>query len=287
MADAPLYFERRCRVIVGRPQADYRVLAPDAVEVEGLRVQFKVTKTGTKEPNTAEVSVWNLSAETRAAVQLKGARIIVLAGYRDIFGQLFSGDVRTCDHVRDGAHWVSKLQAGDGERASRYARVSESFAPGVAALDVARRLSVLLGLDPGNLTGQVAEAAVTFTQGYSARGRVSDELGRLLDGLGLTWSIQDGRLQVLAPGESAPGSTSVEISQSSGLVSSPEHGSPDASGKPGVLKVKSLLQPDIRPRCRFSLVSDTATGGYRAGRVDHAGDTAGGEWYTTAEATPL
>lgn len=287
MADTPALFGRRCRVIVGRPQVDTRVLAPDAVEVEGLRVQFKVTKTGTKEPNTAEVSVWNLSPETRAAVQMKGAKLIVVAGYTETFRQVFSGDVRTVDHVRDGAHWVTKFQAGDGERAFRHARVSEAFAPGVAALDVARRLAVLLGLDPGNLTGEVAVTAVTFTQGYSARGKVSGELSRLLGALGLEWSIQDGRLQVLAPGEAVPGETAIELSPSSGLIGSPEHGSPDATGKPGVLKVKSLLQPDLRPGCRFSLVSDAATGGYRAGRVDHAGDTAGGEWYSTVEATPL
>ena len=285
MAEFPPLFGRRCRVIVGRPQADYRVLAPDAVEIEGLRVQLKVVKTGGSEPNTAEVSVWNLSADTRAAVQVVGAKIIVIAGYESNARQVFSGDVRLVDHTRDGPHWVSKIQAGDGERAFRFASVSESFAPNTPALDVARRLAVLMGLDPGNLTGAVAEAAVTFTQGYSARGRVSRELSRLLDGLGLTWSIQDGRLQVLASDASLD--SSVVVSSTTGLVSSPEHGSPDASGKPGVLKVKTLMQPDLRPGARFRLVSQTITGNYVAGRTEHDGDTAGGNWYTIVEATPL
>jgi len=283
----PTLFGRRARVIVGRPQADYRVLAADSVEIEGLRVQLKVTKTPGKEPNTAEVSVWNLAPETRAAVQLKGAKIIVMAGHTDTLRQVFTGDVIQCDHVREGAHWVTKFQAGDGQRAHQFARVSESFAPGTGAADIARRLATLFGLDPGNLVEAAARAAVTFTQGYSAHGPVSRELSRLLTGLGLDWSVQDGRLQVLAPGESVAGQVAVELSESSGLVGSPEHGSPDKPGKPAVLKVKSLMLPDLRPGARFALVSRVATGGYVAGRVEHSGDTDGGEWYTTTEATPL
>jgi len=283
----PRLFDRRCRLVVGLPQTDYSTVAPDAIEVDGLRVQFKVVKTDTKEPNTAEVSVWNLSPESRAIVSAKGSKLLVIAGYADTVRQVFTGDVRLVDHTRDGAHWVTKLQAGDGERAYLYAQASDSFKSGTPALVVAERLASLLGLDPGNLAGEVALAAVTFTQGYSARGRVSAELDRLLKGLGLAWSIQDGRLQVLAPGAAAPGATSIEISPTTGLVGSPEHGSAPEKGKPAVLSVKSLLLPELRPGSRFSLVSESATGGYVASKVEHTGDTAGGEWYTTVEASLL
>lgn len=287
MADTPTLFGRVCRVIVGRPQADYRTLAPDAVEVEGLRVQFKVTRTGTSEPNAAEVSVWNLAPSTRAVTQVKGSKLILLAGYEGSFRQVIAADVRTVDHTRQGAHWVSKFGVGDGERAYLYARVSDSFAPGTDAGTIARRLVTELGLDPGNAVDTIAAAARTFTQGYSARGRAAAELDRLTAALGLTWSVQDGRVQVLSSTSFLEPSTSIELSPSSGLVGSPEHGSPNEKGGPGVLKVKSLLQPDLRPGVRFALVSSVATGTYRCGRVEHSGDTAGGEWYTTVEATPL
>lgn len=286
MADSRL-FGRVCRVIIGRPQADYRTLAPDAIEVEGLRTQFHVVRTGSKEPNTAEVSVWNLSPTHRALAQAKGSKIILLAGYEDAFRQVFAGDVRTVDQTRDGAHWITKIGAGDGERAYLYARVSESFAPGSPASVVGARLITLLGLDPGDAVDRLAAVDRAFTQGYSARGSVSRELDRLLTGLGLTWSVQDGRLQVLAPGESVRPSTSIELSPSSGLVGSPEHGSPTEKGGPGVLRAKSLLQPDLKPGVRFALVAELAKGNYVAGKTEHAGDTAGGEWYTTVEATPL
>lgn len=283
----PTLFGRVCRVIVGRPQDDYRTLAPDAIEIEGLRVQFKVVRTGTKEPNTAEVTIWNLSPSNRALVQAKGSKLILLAGYEGSFRQIFAGDVRTVDQVRDGAHWTTKIECGDGERAYLYARVSEAFAPGTPANVVGARLITLLGLDPGDALARVSAIGRNFTQGYSARGPVSRELDRLLDGLGLTWSIQDGRLQVLGPGESVQPSTSIELSPETGLIGSPEHGSPDAKGGPGVLKVKSLIQPDLRPAVRFALVSATVTGNYVCGKVELSGDTAGGEWYTTIEATPL
>lgn len=283
----PTLFGRVCRVIVGRPQDDYRTLAPDAIEVEGLRVQFKVTRTGTKEPNTADVAVWNLSPSHRALVQAKGSKLILLAGYEGTFKQVFSGDVRTVDQVREGPNWITKFGVGDGERAYLYARVSEAFAPGTPANVVGARLITLLGLDPGDALARVEAVGKSFTQGYSARGPVSRELDRLLGGLGLTWSVQDGRLQVLRPGESIQPSTSIELAPGTGLIGSPEHGSPDEKGGPGVLKAKSLLQPDLRPAVRFALVSESATGNYVCGKVELSGDTAGGEWYTTIEATPL
>lgn len=283
---APMLFDRRCRVIVGKPSASFNVLEPDAVEIDGLRVQLKIVKTGSKEPNTAEVSVWNLSADTRARVQAKGSKLVVVAGYRDIQRQVFIGDVRTVDHVRDGAAWVTKFQAGDAERAFRYARIGESFAGGTDAATIVERLVALLGVDGGNAIARVRRDARTFTQGYAAHGTVQGELSRLLDGLGLAWSIQDGRLQVLGPQETIPGG-SIEVSETTGLVGSPEHGSPTEAGQPAVLKVRMLLQPEIVPGRTFALVAEGARGGYVAGRVEHAGDTAGGEWYTTAEATPL
>lgn len=280
-----LLYGRMVRVIVGRPPPDYKTLLPNAIEIENLRVSFKVSKSLGKEPNTAEVSITNLAGSTRAELQGKGHKLILEAGYEDTISRIFSGDVRTLDHTKTGADWITKATCGDGERAYQFARISESFAGGTRIADVVKACAKALGLELGNVN-VVGLASDQFVNGYSAHGNAARELDRALRPLGLSWSIQDGRLQILREEEANAG-TAIEISKDSGLIGSPEFGSPAEKGKPSILKVKSLLQPEIKPGGKFVLTSRAHSGTFKASKVEHSGDTAGGDWYTSIEASPL
>jgi hypothetical protein len=278
--------QRAVRVIVGT--------SASAKVIEGLRVQFKVKKTTTKEPNCAEVSISNLSETSRASLQSKGVRVILEAGYVGNLAQIFSGDARYISHVREGADWVTKVDLGDGERAYRWARVSESFKAGTTVAAVVSKVAGALGLDTSAAVALVREKVrEQFTQGFTAHGRASDELDRLLTGRGLEWSIQDGRLQVTEVGKPAPG-TAILLSASTGLIGSPAYGSPEkkdgenpsTAKKKHVLKVKSLLQPGIRPGARVQLDSLSVKGLFRVEAVTHTGDTHGGDWQSEADLVP-
>lgn len=263
--------------------------AAQGIQITDLRVQFKIEKTITKEPNTAEIQVFNLAQRTRAQLQSRGTRVILLAGYdKDMpnLPQLFSGDSRTIDHVRDGPDWTTKIQCGDGERNYRFALVNESFKPGTAIATVLRKAVEQMAVDPGNSEAKIAGIVDQYVSGYAMQGKASAELDSILTGQGFEWSIQDGRLQLLAPGESTPDSA-VLINAQSGLVGSPEHGSPEALGGPGLLKVKVLLQPLIRPGRRIQVQSLNVNGLFRVEKVSHTGDTHAGEWYTSCEARAL
>lgn len=285
MAGETLY-GRRVRVILGKPPPDFKTLLPNAIEVENLRVAFKVSKSIGKEPNTAEVSITNLAGSTRSELQGKGHKLILEAGYEDTIARIFAGDVRTIDHTKAGADWTTKATCGDGERAYQWARISESFAGGTRIADVVKKCAEALGLEIGNAIAAVAGFPDQFVNGYTAHGNAARELDRVLRPLGLAWSIQDGRLQVLKEAEANAG-TAIELSKDSGLIGSPEFGSPSEKDKPAVLKVKSLLQPGLKPGDRFSLKSRAHSGFFKANKVEHSGDTAGGDWYTAIEAVPL
>lgn len=279
-------FERRCSIIVGKPPTDYVTLQPGAIEVTGLRMQFKIEKTLTKTPNTCEVLITNLSEKSRAGMQAKGSRIIVSAGYPSTQAQIFSGDARLIEHVHVGPDWITKIQCGDGERAYQFARVNTSFAGGTRVVDVLKAAARSMFVDPGNLNEKAAALTQQFVNGYAMQGKASREFDKVLAPTGLEWSIQDGRMQLLAPGE-ANKDVVVEISPTSGLIGSPEHGTPEKKGGPAVLKVKSLLQPSAKPGGRVRVVSAEHNGIFRVLKVSHNGDTAGGEWYTTYEVHAL
>jgi hypothetical protein len=284
----PALFQRRCALILA-PPVPGTLQAPSAangIQITDLRVQFKVTKTITKEPNTAEIQVYNLAQATRAKLQSRGTRVILLAGYdKDVpqLPQVFSGDSRTIDHTRDGADWVTKIQCGDGERNYRFALVSESFKPGAAIAGILRKAIAAMAVDPGNSEAKITQVVDQYVSGYAMHGKASAELDSILTGQGLEWSIQDGRMQILAPGESTTESA-VTVNAGSVIIGSPEHGTPEALGGAGILKVKFLLQAMVRPGRKIAVRSQAVNGFFRAEKVVHTGDTHGGDWYTEVEA---
>ncbi len=274
-------YGRRIDVVVG----DLRV--------DELRCAFQVKKPGGSKPNTAELRISNLAPATRAQMNVKGAPLIIQAGYLGTVGTIFSGQVRTVDHIRKGPDWETTVKSGDGEQSYAFASVSESFRAGTPARVVVAKLIESLGLDPGRSQQVLADLSAAYVHGYTATGRSADLLDEILDGLGYEWSIQDGRVQVLKQGESTLEEL-VHLSPESGLLDSPEHGAGDeqAAGlvkKFSVVKLKALIQPRVKPGCRISLESEGLTGVLRVLAVEHAGDTAGGEgsWATTIQAVPV
>lgn len=283
MTGRELLFERRVKVIVASPLAeDFKSISAQTVEIDLLRVQFTVTKTLKKSANTASVQITNLSEKTRASLQAKGAKLVVSAGYLNTLAQIFIGDVRTIDHVRDGADWTTKIDSGDGERALSHARVSESFGAGAALPEVVKTIGDRLGIGLGNIQAKLAGDARQFVNGYTAHGRASSELDRVLSAAGYEWSIQDGNIQVLRTGETNTERV-VVLSSDSGLVGSPTYGTAEKKRKRPVIKFKALLSPEIRPGGRVAFESLNHRGVHRVLRVTHKGDTAGGDWYTEGE----
>jgi hypothetical protein len=265
----------------------------DGVRIAGLRIQFRVEKSIRQEPSTLDLRVFNFSAAHRAGMQKKGAKVILEAGYADGLEIVFSGDARTVDHVRDSTpEWVTHIQCGDGERAYLYSRINQSFGPGTSVKQILSAMAQAMGVDLGNSASKISAAQLRgglaqFQHGYVASGKTAAEFSRLLKTAGLTWSIQDGALQVLAGDADYANTTVPLISQGSGMVGSPDHGTPDKKGQASILKVKSFLQPSIRPGMRVQIKSNTANGLYRVEKLSHQGDSAGPEWYTILETRPL
>lgn len=253
--------------------------------ITGLRVSFRVTRTLFSEPNTAEISVWNLSENSRAQVQVRGTRISLSAGYRGTSEVLFSGNIRKATTTRVGADVVTRIQAGDGETAYRTARVNESLAPGTTVADALSTLGKSLGIGLGNVKEKASEGGwrgklTEWTNGLTLSGKSSEELDKLTRSLGLEWSIQDGELQVLRSGERNR-DAAVLLTSDSGLIGSPE------VGDLGVVNVTSLLQPGLRPGRAVDLRSEFLRGLYRVQKVTHSGDTHGAAWHSTCEMRPL
>lgn len=279
-------FRRRVSLIVAQPLADdYKNLSAQVVEIDGLRVQFKVEKSlRGKDPNSAEITVWNLSPTSRALLETRAAKVVLRAGYEDSVEQLFVGDVVFGESKHEGPDWQTKILAGDGARARKFARVSRSFRAGAPFASVAKGIALALGVGVGNLPDVLATVSTQYVQGYAAHGPAARELDRVLKSAGYEWSIQDGQLQVLKAGTELR--TTVVLDAEHGLVGSPEVGAGEEKGGP-VLTATSLLQGSLVPGVRLDLRGETVRGLFRVTKVSHDGDTHGAEWYTKVEGKPL
>jgi hypothetical protein len=245
-----------------------------------------VDRDRTAEPNKAEVQVYNLSEDSRAQIK-KGDLLTLEAGYVDSIAQIFQGDVRTISHLHNGADWITKLTAGDGENASRTNRVSESFGPKTKVSQVLQKLCDAYGVKIGNASEMIkAKAKIQeYLQGKTIFGLASEQLERILADVGLEYSVQDGALQVCERGK-AVNAPAVLLGPESGLVGSPEVGEEGKDGKT-IVKMTSLLQPRIIPARLIDLQSESKTGLVRANKVAHEGDTFSGAWYTRIEGSLL
>jgi hypothetical protein len=263
------------------------VLTVGTVQIDGLRIEFKIAQSDKPEPNGSEIRVYNLSETTRGQIQDQTLPVTLEAGYGDDISQIFAGDIRK-DGVsisRMGPDWVTTLKSLDGGEAYANSRIQESFAAGTKLTPVLKKLAQSAGVGLGNAlkkisNGDVSGALTEFTDGVTLSGRSSKEMERMFRSSGYDYSVQDGQLQVTSIG-GATDQTAILLSADTGLIGSPE------PGAKGLTKIKSLLQPIIRPRRKVRLETELLSGFYVVRRVMHTGDTHGEPWFSEMECTQL
>lgn len=258
-------FGRGARLVVGKP-------GEDGIEVEDLRIRFKVEKSLESVPNKAEIAVYNLSASNRARAEAPGNIISLDAGYGGLLKNVFVGDVSRSLSRHDGTDWITEFESGDGEKAYTDSVVDISFGAGSTVGQVVDKLSAALGLP---ISAKVGLKDSVFKNGFVASGPVRTLLDQLTLNQELEWSIQDGALQILPVKTTTQGEAFI-LSPASGLLGSPRK-------KDAGLEVRSLLIPEIKPGRALVVESAAVKGVYKIRKVTAQGDTHGADWYTIAE----
>jgi hypothetical protein len=252
-----------------------------------LRVTFNIVRSRTKEPNTAEISVYNLSQDTRSLFQEKDIPTVLEAGYTDNISQIFGGQLDFAKHKFSGTDWVTTLQASDSGKAFRSQRINTSIKGPIPIGDALRAAAQELGVGLGNLADKISKGSIRgtlteFANGIVLSGKAEKEFDKILKSMGYSWSIQDGELQLLEPTE-VIGDSAVLLTPGTGMIGSPE------PGEKGFVTVRSLLQPELTPGKKIKIQSknDDINGFYRVEKVTFLGDSSGNDWYADVEGKPL
>lgn len=278
--------------------------------IKDLRFSFNIEKTSSETLNNSTLKIYNLSPSSRKLVETPNNLVILRAGYEQDIGAItiFTGNIRRALTVREGVDWVTELELDDGLIAYRDSKVSLSFSPGVSGVNVLTSIASKFNMPVKPLPSDIANK--TYPTGYSFVGRVREAMTKVCEYLDLEWSIQNQEIQILKKGGSVKNQVIV-LSPDSGLIGSPALESKTMSDKDaakkglstnsqGVIKrnkvgengdvkqrlevqgykVKSLLQPTIQCGHIVKLKAEGVDDFLKVEKVNHIGDTFGGEWVT-------
>jgi hypothetical protein len=274
-------FDRVWRVTVGT----LRVSKP-------MRVAFEIERGASQHPNSARVSVWNLTRDQQGQIErASAAQVVIEAGHAQERGLecLFSGELVRGGRRDEGAPGtdrdrvdaVTHVEARDAGITYAQARISQSFGAGASVQQVVRACATAMRIGTGNLDelAALAEHEVggsTYPEGTTLTGQASRELTRILDGLGLRWSVQHGALHLRRRGE-ALRQQAVRLATGSGLIGRVQ---PQTGGR---VKARSILNSNLAPNRTVIIESDELTGRFVVRSVKHGGDSHVNDWYSDVE----
>jgi hypothetical protein len=305
-------FGRKASLFVIRPS----VTAPGsvvpspagAIDLSEMHFTFKINQADLESPNNAVIRIFNLSdGSSQSTVQtiIKGeySRVVLQAGYENgAFGVIFDGNVKQFRKGRLSAtDTYLDLLCADGDLGYNFSVANQTLAAGSTSAQ--RTAAIIKSMTP---LGISAGSLAPSTGGVLPRGKVLFGMARALmraevQTQGATWSIQNGKINVIPLDGYLPGEA-VVLDSMSGMIGMPEQ-------TDNGIKVRCLLNPKITPGglvkidnksinqiiktnpkaapvpfnqwTGIQLLADvTSDGLYRVFVCEHEGDTRGVAWYS-------
>lgn len=279
---------RRCNLLVGKASGE-------GLDLSSLRIQFKIKKSDAQTPNTAEIRVYNLAPNTAKQIREEFKTVVLQAGYESNYGVIFHGNIKQVRLGREnGTDSYIDIAAGDGDDAYNYAVVNATLAAGAKQSDQINAAAGAMssrGVSKGYI-GETGGAALP--RGKVMYGNARDYLRQSAQASETTWSVQDGKLQVV-PLTSVLPNQAVLLTSKTGLVGTPEQTNDG-------IKAKCLLNPMLKIGVRVKINEENVAlaklpdsskdatankpadiskdGIYRLLVVEHSGDTRGNDWYS-------
>lgn len=266
----------------------------DGVNISGLKMIFKVSKTDAQTPNTGNIKVYNLSRDTMHKIRDEFTKVILLAGYEENYGVIFSGNITQLKFGSENVvdHYVD-ISAGDGDESYNFAVINKSVAKGSTQLDqIETALSSMNGVSKGHIDSSISTQELP--RGKVFYGMARDYLRQSCKTEQCSWSIQDGAAQVIKFDGNLP-NKAIKLSSKTGLTGTPELTVDGVSARcllNPLIKIGALIQIDessiskdiIKKTSKKNPVnkapSIAADGIYSVLSVDHSGDTYGNDWYS-------
>ena len=228
-----IQYIRKCDLIVSNNTGD-------AINLSGLTINFAIKKTDGQTPNTAAIRVYNLNKDTQKRIKKEFTRVTLQAGYDSNYGVIFDGNVKQFTDGRENVvdHFLD-IQAADGDESYNFAVVNATLAAGAKQRDqieaAAKTMRQLGGTELGYVGDDTDGEALP--RGKVMYGMARDYIRNSAQSSASSWSIQNGKIQVIPLTGVLP-SQAIVLNSQSGLVGAPEQTNDG-------IKFRCLLNPQL------------------------------------------
>ncbi len=289
------HFDRQYRLKAGvAGSLGFEVGAPSYPHNTALHISFSLEKTDASSLNTSKITLWNLNDTQINTLARTNCSIELCAGYGSQRPCLFRGTVTNAVTDLDGADRMTEIEAIDGFAEIKDTFVTMSYRGKTKVKVVLEATAEKLSLPvvySKSARKMVSEAE--FSWGYCYVGAAKNVLNAACNVAKLSWSIQNGTLQVRKVGEPITNTAQV-ISASTGLIGVPKkiYNSAVAAGENTGSSLQDslfgyevvyLLNGAIGVNDLVKLESETVTGIFRVYKLTVDGDNLEGDWQCTAQ----
>jgi len=241
-----------------------------------LRIDFSVNKHITGSPNETQLTLTNLSQNTRNALQQQGLSVELYGGYVGQELNLISkGGILAAPTQRAGSEIVTTIYVMDGMGASLRSFYNKSYTGSIAVSTIIKEIAEKMeGVTIGeiNVTGKLANKGRIFN------GRAIDSLDSLARAFGFSWSIQNNVFQAIDDDKSSKKLYS--ITPEDNLISISPLLNGVIKAQVGV-QIETVLNPKITPGDTVKVTSNVSpnlNGKYVIDECQIGGSTHGSDW---------
>lgn len=259
-----------------------------------LHINFSIEKSDVASPNTAKISLWNLSPANLSTLNEKDCVVTLKAGYATSIPLAFVGTVTNVVTELDGADTRTDIEATDSRKELRDSYLTLSYLDKINSKKIVEDAAGQMGLP---ITFSEQTEFLDFPC-YSFVGLAKKVLDKMCQSNNLAWTIQNGIIQVHKTNEPIS-QKAFEISVETGLIGIPKRltqgekntgNAPDNSPKDKAQlgwEITYLLNAGIGVNDLIQLKSKKANGIFRVSSVKMEGDNLSGDWLSTAKVLEL
>lgn len=247
-----------------------------------LKIEFSLQKADLTSANTGKVSVWNLNPEHLAILNRSNCALSLRAGYGNRISLIFAGKVSFASTTIDSADRKTEIEVVDNLITIRNTFVSVNYKGNIGWKtiidDVAAQIGAVVVYSYNATFGNLSN-------GFSFVGLAKDVLTKACNSCGLSWSIQNGILQIHKSGDTMSRQVHL-ISVETGMLGIPERVVVEKDDDAGTnlmgWDVEYFLNGAININDYVKLESKTVSGYFRVYSLEHSGDNVSGDWISKA-----
>ena len=254
---------------------------------QSLRIAFLVQHEIGGYISFAEISIYNMSEANEDSIFEKYRSVTLQAGFRELFGPIFKGQVINVQRIPGGADGTRgiKLFCRSSAEAANYNTVNQSLGASASASDVIRSCAQALG-NPIIFSGDF-DSLPRRARGTVLQGNPITILNSLMKSFDFTWTIENGITKIIRNGYQVEGEMFL-FSSRTGMIGSPIVTDTEISVRvalnPVVQLGRKIKIESTAPEFAFSgayfinIPRSIGEGVYQVSRIVHVGDSHGQTW---------